>query len=198
MIHSASQTEIKILRSRKLNGPKIKEKYPKDKWKWIEFADGYYEISQYGRIITYHFTIPRIVKPRMVNGYKQFTFLTDGKLKSYYIHKLVYLIFKKHKYNSYATLPYISHNDYNLINNWVGNLFVLTTREKINARIRKHYPLGSGVGRTKSKISDKQAIVIKKQLAKGSSLRQLSQKYNTSDMSIHRAAKRNIPGINVL
>lgn len=99
-------------------------------WKPIERLEGYYEISNKGRIRSLDRMVSgcygstqlkkgQIMKPiKMPNGYLAQGFYFNGKHRQYYIHRLVAKAFIPNPEN----LPEINHKDENKENNCIENL----------------------------------------------------------------------------
>lgn len=88
-------------------------------WKDILNYEGYYQISNYGNIKSFHnYRKGSILKPRLKKGYYQIGLRKEGKRKWYAIHRLVAQAFIPNPNN----LPQVNHKDENKLNNNVNNL----------------------------------------------------------------------------
>jgi hypothetical protein len=109
----------------------------KEIWKDIKGYEGYYQISNFGRVKS----LPRIVnrsgnKGNMLIGekiltssnqkYKTIGLKMGGKQKTYKVHKLVAISFLDHKPNGMVEI--IDHIDGNKHNNKVDNLQIVNNR----------------------------------------------------------------------
>ena len=101
-------------------------------WKDIEGYEGYYQVSNYGRVksLNYHRTgKERIMKPKKDSkGYLQVLLCKEGKVKHYFVHRLVAVAFVDNPQN----LPIINHIDENPKNNNANNLEWCTQKYNIN------------------------------------------------------------------
>lgn len=94
-------------------------------WKDIEGFEGYYQISNLGRVKSFcqptQYRKPKehILKPSISNtGYCQVTLYKDTKRKKFLVHRLVAFAFVPNP-NDY---PHINHKDENKLNNSAENL----------------------------------------------------------------------------
>lgn len=110
----------------------------KEIWKDIKDYEGYYQISNLGRVKTLEriTIIPnakrlekeRILKLNERNNYKTIQLIKNNKRKSYQVHRLVAQAFIENPLNK----PFINHKDYNTRNNRVENLEWCTQKENVN------------------------------------------------------------------
>lgn len=106
----------------------------KEIWKPVKGYEGYYEVSNLGRIKALTRTVqgktrngkpcPRIVKehimhqPNCTNGYKQIALSKDSEVKMYRVHRIVAEAFLDNPKN----YPEVNHIDEDKTNNCVTNL----------------------------------------------------------------------------
>lgn len=105
-----------------------------EKWKNIKNYEGYYEISNYGRVrrIKYddngnktQYKLPNYIKPKIdKDGYLRYTLCLKQKNKQFYAHRLVAL----HFIDNPNKLPVVNHKDGNKENNYYGNLEFCTQK----------------------------------------------------------------------
>lgn len=98
-------------------------------WKDIEGYDGYYQISNFGRVKSFKGKDVRYLKLSIDHGgYYNFTMKkNNNKRKHGYIHRLVWDHFGDSKRNG-VTLQ-VDHLDNNKLNNRIDNLQLLSNRE---------------------------------------------------------------------
>ena len=106
-------------------------------WKDIEGYEGYYQISNYGRVKSKERVSPccygktRLLKEKIIapskdkNGYFRIMLCKDSNKKRYYIHELVAQAF----ISEYKKGKVIHHIDYDNQNNYYKNLFICSRNE---------------------------------------------------------------------
>lgn len=108
-----------------------------EEWRDIPGYEGYYRISNFGRVLRlsrgkqwpYRQTHNNIRKPRLrENGYLAINLSKDNKVKWYLLHRLVALTFISNPNN----LPCVNHKDENRQNNFVGNLEWCSQQYNVN------------------------------------------------------------------
>ena len=108
-------------------------------WKDIEGYEGYYQVSNMGRVKSLERkckcrsngikTIQsKILKPGVVKGYLRVNLRRNNKTKQYQIHRLVAITFLPNE-NNY---PFVNHKDENPSNNRVDNLEWCTPKYNVN------------------------------------------------------------------
>jgi len=90
-------------------------------WKIIPYADKHYEVSNYGRIksFCYDKIDGRIVKPGIIKGFFNVSFMSQGKKRSFLVHKITAELFVKKLLPEMDT---VIHLDWNKANNHFSNL----------------------------------------------------------------------------
>ena len=107
----------------------MKFDYTFEEWRDVPGYLGYYMVSNFGRVKSLCYGKERILKPLKVGkGYLQVILFKDGKHKSFYIHRLVALVFLPNPDN----LTIINHKDENPLNNCVDNLEWCTQKYNVN------------------------------------------------------------------
>lgn len=98
-------------------------------WKDIEGYDGYYQVSNLGRVISYKHKNAKMLKPKInKKGYAR-VHIRHGKSNRYiFIHRLVAMAFIPNHDNK----PEVNHLDENPGNNCAENLEWVTQKENIN------------------------------------------------------------------
>ena len=108
----------------------------KEIWKDIEKYEGYYQVSNLGKVKSLQRIVvdkkstrtfkSRVLKPSPdTHGYLQVRPSKKGKVKTFRVHQLVARAFIPNPHNK----PEINHDDGNKINNCVSNLEWQTSRE---------------------------------------------------------------------
>ncbi|MBI6119581.1 HNH endonuclease [Salegentibacter maritimus] len=166
-------------------------------WKKLhkeEWQDRFvYEVSNYGRIISYvQYPEGELINGGRTNGYTSFSpRLQNGKHKAYYLHRIVAELFltKKEEHK------YVIHKNFKKDDNRVENLAWTTPDEwvkhqhnsplvKENKRKRK---LRQVV--TYSKLTYAQAVVLKKKLLdpkRKTRIKVLAKQFGVSEMQLYR------------
>ena len=99
----------------------------KEIWKDIEGYEGIYQISNYGKIKSFH-KDEKILKPRKVkDGYLMICLHKNGKGRNYQVHRLV----AKHFIDNFDEKLTINHKDYNKENNRIDNLEIMTHYDNV-------------------------------------------------------------------
>lgn len=144
-----------------------------EQWKNIVELDGYYAVSNMGRVKrlsrfiekTNHrnqkkvFWDGRVLKQKIDNGYFRIDLCKDGVKKCFSVHRLVATAFIKNPKN----LPNINHKDFDRKNNRVENLEWCTQKENVRHAI-KNGRVGDSCGSKhwNSKLNTNQVIEIVK------------------------------------
>lgn len=106
------------------------EDLPDEKWIKIKDYEDLYEISNYGRVKSFHSKQPRILKPATHNGYEKVVLVKNGNKKPIFVHILVFTHFIE---NNIEQGYCIDHIDGNKLNNKVSNLRKVTYSDNILA-----------------------------------------------------------------
>lgn len=123
-------------------------------WKAIEGYEGYYEVSNYGRVrsftrvaVTYANGGTQVRQGKIrkgtidkTNGYSRLLLCVNGNQKSFNIHRLVAIAFIPNPENK----PHVNHKDGNKANNHVDNLEWATAAENSQHAIRTGLTLNKG------------------------------------------------------
>jgi len=146
-------------------------KNQKEIWKDIPNYEGYYQVSNLGRVKSLKrfikaknnslkLTHDRIIRPGISRGYSKVILCIDKKRKSFTVHQLVVITFLNHK--PLGMKKVVNHINFKKSDNRVENLEIITQRENAN---RKHLNSTSkyvGVYFSKEKNRWKSQIVINK------------------------------------
>lgn len=115
----------------------------KEIWKDIPDYEGSYQASNLGRIKSlkkYRGSNDNILKLcHDTKGYLQVLLSLNNKKETIKVHQLVAMAFLNHTRCKYRLV--INHKDFNIINNNVNNLEIITSRENSN---KKHIKSSSG------------------------------------------------------
>lgn len=116
-----------------------------EKWKDIKGYEGYYQVSDKGRVRSLDRYIndttrcrTQFIKGRLIKlcdngkGYKQVHLSKNKKRKMFYAHRLV----AKHFLKNYAEDLDINHKDFDRSNNDLANLELVTVKQNINYSIK--------------------------------------------------------------
>lgn len=94
-----------------------------EQWKPVVGYEGLYEVSDRGRVASYHYGDQRILSQnKLTRGYRSCCLCKDGKLKSCLVHRLVAEAFIPNPDN----LETVNHIDEDKLNNCVENLEWMT------------------------------------------------------------------------
>jgi hypothetical protein len=117
----------------------------KEIWKHVPGYEGHYQVSNLGRVKSFKRGKDKILKQSLLpNGYLQVG-LCKSKVKSYYVHSLVAMVFLKH--SSKGNSIVVDHIDGDKANNNLDNLQLLTNGKNISKSTsrKKLYGLPSNV-----------------------------------------------------
>jgi hypothetical protein len=166
-----------------------------ESWKDIEGYEGLYKISNFGKVKSLSRYVKnnkinskKLIKERILsqtdnrNGYKYVSLSRNGKAKHFYIHILVGCAFIKRGFNSTE----INHINGDKSNNKDKNLEWVTRKQNINHAIKIGLINISGERHYKHKLTDQQALDIRKELKyyKYGMFSQIARKYNVNDSII--------------
>lgn len=157
-------------------------------WKQISGYDRYF-VSNYGRVKTTYQGKEHILSPR--NKYKNregkayyhVRLSKDGKLKDFFIHRLVAIAFIPNPLNK-AT---VNHIDGNKFNNNVNNLEWATIQEQHDHAIATGLIPNGGKNKVCPiyKITDITAREIKIAIANGDTITEIAKRYSVSKTTIY-------------
>jgi len=124
-------------------------------WKAVIGYEGLYEVSSFGRVKSLErycnvrgggrrLVYERMLKPSITNvGYYIVTLNKPNKITTVTIHQLVAESFLNHIRNGYVLV--INHKDSNKLNNYIGNLEIITNRENTDQKHLKSSSIYTGV-----------------------------------------------------
>lgn len=148
-------------------------------WKNIQGYEGYYQISNYGKVKSLKFNKEKILKPGLTsNGYLQITLFKNNKRKKFMIHRLVGEYFIPNPKNK----PEIDHEFGDKIDNYYRHLKWVTSSEnsknayKIKLRKPTHGEING-----QSKLTKKQVLEIRNMYQKNKiTYEKIAKLYNIS------------------
>ncbi|MCG8410099.1 MAG: NUMOD4 motif-containing HNH endonuclease [Bacteroidales bacterium] len=159
-----------------------------EEWREIPLADKRYEISNYGRVKSYCYDKAngKILKPGITKGFLTVTFKTEGKKKTFLVHKLVAMAFVE-KENPNESI--VIHIDWNKRNNHYSNLKWVTKEtayERIMPRLQEINKIkNKGIIRN-SKLKAEDVEVLKGMLQKGVKQNVIAKLFSISEMQVTR------------
>lgn len=159
-----------------------------EEWREIPFADKKYEVSSYGRVKSYCYSknSGKILKPGLTKGFFTVTFKTEGKKKTFLVHKLVAMMFIK-KDNEDQVIAI--HLDWNKRNNHFSNLKWVTREaayDRIMPRLQEINKIkNKGIIRN-SKLKPEDVERLKSMLEKGIKQNVIAKLFSISEMQVTR------------
>ena len=131
---------------------------PNEIWRDVKDYEGFYKVSNLGRVKSLYFGIERILKPSIdTSEYPHVTLSKDSKRKIARIHVLVAQAFIPNPENK----PEVNHKDGNKLNCNVDNLEWVTKSENQNHAVRTGLQK-SGADSPKAKFTEEQIREIRK------------------------------------
>ena len=122
-------------------------------WKPISDYDGY-EVSNFGRVKSFKYNSPRILKPELRGVYLSVNLYN----KHFQVHRLVALAFIPNPDNK----PQINHIDGHKLNNYAGNLEWTTASENIQHAFATGLKIAmQGEDNVRAKFTSEQVIYIR-------------------------------------
>lgn len=163
-------------------------------WKDIKGYQGYYQVSNFGRvksldrIVTYsdkkvHSLKGKILKPMITkHGYETVDLRKNQKRKTSKIHRLVAIAFLKNKKNK----PQVNHIDGVKTNNNLSNLEWVNNSENIRHAYKKGLiNTAKGERHAQSKLTKEQVLEIRKIYSKGGlTQKQVGEKFGIDQTHI--------------
>jgi len=162
----------------------------KEIWKDILNYEGYYQISNYGRVKSLKRSYytggkweERIYKVRLTNnGYEYARLSKNNKRKNYPIHRLVAIHFIVNPKNK----PEINHIDGVKNNNYVNNLEWCTSSENKRHAFKIGLNNNKGEKHFASKLTQNEVDTIRQKLSNGVRGIDLSNEYNVAQSAISK------------
>jgi len=166
-------------------------------WVKIPNVDKHYEVSNYGRVISFVSGKGVLLKNKTIAGYKTIDLRIDNKRKNRFIHKIVAELFVA---NSDPEKKIVCHNDYDKLNNHFSNLRWVSSKELFahvaenNEKIRTQFINNSHTNKN-SKLTKLDVDKIRELIQKGVKQNIISKLFCVSEMQISRI-KRNENWVN--
>lgn len=157
-------------------------------WVKIPNADKHYEISNYGRVKSYCYDKinGKIVKPGVIKGFQNVSFLSEGKKKSFLVHKLTAELFVDKTADDQNT---VIHLDWNKSNNHSSNLEWVTkdiAYKRMFNKIHEKRRNSKEIVITYSKLNAEDVARIKSMLSRGITQNVIAKLFCVSEMQITR------------
>jgi len=123
-------------------------------WKDIPYYEGYYQVSNFGRVKSlsrkiwngsgYFKSKEKILKQsKNSEGYLMVSLSRNSILKSYKIHVLVAICFLNHKQKGSTKYKVVDHKDNIRYNNRFDNLQIISQSENVRKEIKSKYLIGA-------------------------------------------------------
>lgn len=151
----------------------------KEVWKPIKGYNGKYEVSNIGRVRSYHAKIPRMLKIENRFGYLLVYLYNKCGGKAYRIHRLILTAFvgRCPKNHQCAHLNGIRHD------NRLENLKWVTSKENQSHKIL-HGTDNKGEKHLRAKLSESDVINIRKKRLQGRVISSLAKEYGVSQTGV--------------
>ena len=159
-----------------------------EEWREIPFAEKKYEVSSYGRVKSYCYNKEdgKILRPGLTKGFHTVTFKTEGRKRTFLVHKLVAMMFvPKDDENQEIAI----HLDWNKRNNHYKNLQWVTRQaayDRIMPRLQEINKIkNKGIVRN-SKLKPEDVERLKTMLEKGIKQNVIAKLFSISEMQVTR------------
>lgn len=150
----------------------------KEIWKDVKGYEGYYQVSNLGRVKRLKVLKSRVNK----NGYRLVNLYKNSKGRTFYVHILVAKNFIDHNYLEKKL--HCNHIDGVKINNTLSNLEVVTRSENEKHAFRIGLKSHKGDRHNRRKLSSIDVANIRRMLSEGVKPIFLAEKYNVSACNI--------------
>lgn len=158
------------MQNKKIKSDKIID-FPSEKWVDCVGYEGYYKVSNKGRIKSVFREVPgsykcggsfrrgeKLIKPKVGStGYYTAQFCKLGVSKSVLVHRIVALAFIENN----KKLPYVNHLDFNRLNNCLENLEWCDQKRNVHHAIENgRVPVFFGENTSNNKLTSEQVLKI--------------------------------------
>ena len=152
-----------------------------ERWLPIPTFDKYY-VSTFGRVKSFKWTKPRIMRPTLhSNGYLFLRLCKNAKHKNFYVHILVAKMFIPNPEGK----PEVNHDDGRKMNCYVGNLYWSTRAENQQHAVKTGLLINpKGTDSYGAKIKDEADIIYIRENPDNLTQQQLAAMFGVSDTSI--------------
>ena len=154
------------------------ENLPGEIWKDIKGYEGLYQVSNKGRVKSFHRKKIKLLKRHDFRNYYAVRLYKDGIIENFLVHRLVAEFFIPNPQNK----PQVNHKDGNKLNNCVENLEWVTIQENLLHAVKIGlHKMPSGLKSACSKLTAEDVRYIRKNYIPGDknfSRRALSKKFN--------------------
>jgi hypothetical protein len=133
------------------------KEFDNEEFKPIDEYQGFYFISNYGKVISFKRKLPGIRRPSRISGFLAITLNHFGSTKLHYIHELVYTHFVG-KIQPYRR---VLHKDNDHTNNFYKNLEVISISELLEKEGPAELKNSSGLKSRKTKTPKKSLKKVK-------------------------------------
>ena len=151
-------------------------------WKDVQGYEGYYQISNLGRVKS---LINNIILKHRPNskGYQRVNFCLGGLKKDFYVHRLVAFAFLPDVENK----PHVNHLDGVKSNNNCHNLEWVTALENnVHCIIKLGRKTKRGENHPNTKFNEKDVLKIRELINLNIEVKEISKMYNVSNNSIYQ------------
>ena len=164
-----------------------------EEWRSIPDYEGYYEVSNLGRVRSVERLVPharhgltkqqsKILRPAITDGYYKVALSMDRRLRSFRVHRLVAQAF----IDNPSELPEVNHKDGDKLNNNASNLEWCTHAQNIQHAFDNGLSVAlRGATNGNSKLTEESVLAIRSEYDYGKvTLMQLAGKYGCSKRNV--------------
>lgn len=163
----------------------LNENNQEEIWRDIKGYEGLYQVSNFGRVVSYHYNKIRLmsIAPQS-RGYETILLCKDGNRESLLVHRLVAAAFVPNP-NNYNE---VNHIDENKCNNNADNLEWVSHSENCNygTRISRISEKNTGQKRldeTRAKMKESQSLRAERERAEGIRCGRITKKISQYDLN---------------
>ena len=154
---------------------------PGEQWKEIAGYNGDYQVSNFGRVKSFKYKSPLILKPHLCGEYLTVALCGNGKVKQRKIHILVAQAFIPNPDNK----PEVNHDDGHKMNCYVGNLYWSTRAENMQHAVKTGLLINpQGIDDSKAKIKNEADIIYIRENPKNLTQEELAEMFGINERTI--------------